>query len=230
MAKKKKTAKSKTQEFNSNPFRDLKGFAVSEAEKNYPQPSEKNRPYAKVYGSFAEEMEMLGVRQLNPNDDPEEPTSEESLAPDTAPVEDADQTDEELFFSAVDGFSVRFEDHLPDESLPDTKAAPRRMKQLKQGKLTPDSSLDLHGCLRADVEKKLRHFLQDGQYQGWQTLLVVTGKGLHSEDGKSVLRDEAERFLSAAGRKLVVEWCRAPKRYGGDGALIVFLRKNRMAE
>ncbi|MDX2495182.1 MAG: Smr/MutS family protein [Desulfuromusa sp.] len=225
MAKKKKTAKSKKQEFNQDPFRNLKGFAVSEPEKKELKPPEQKRSYEKVFGSFAEEMEMLGVEQLRPGVDIEKEFVDAPSVTDNFTDETKDQTDEELFFAAVNGFSVRFQDHLPDENQPGMKAVPRRMKQLKQGNLTPDASLDLHGCLRAEVVEKLRHFLQNAQQQAWQTLLVITGKGLHSEDGTTILRDEAEQFLSGEGQKFVAEWGRAPKQYGGDGALILFLRK-----
>lgn len=225
MAKKKKTAKSKTQEFNSDPFRNLKGFAVSEPEKIEQKSSEPKQSYTKVFGSFAEEMEMLGVKHLNPEDDTEEEYFDGHSVLNNSTVEIEEQTDEELFFAAVTGFSAHFEDHLPEESLPVAKAVPRRMKQLNQGNLTPDASLDLHGYLRDEVVGKLRHFLQNAQHQNWQTLSVITGKGLHSEDGRSILRDEAEQFISGEGKKLIAEWGRAPRQYGGDGALILFLRK-----
>jgi len=225
MAKKKKLAKVKKQEFNHDPFNNLKGFTVSEPEKKEQQPPDQKRTYEKVFGTFAEEMEMLGVEQLEAESDIEESLFDVPVVIDSSADGMKDQTDEELFFAAVNGFSVRFKDHLLDESQPGMKAVPRRMKQLKQGNLTPDASLDLHGCLRIEVVAKLRHFLQDAQYRGWQTLLVITGKGLHSEDGKSILRDEAEQFLAGEGKEVVAEWSRAPKQYGGDGALILFLRK-----
>ena len=168
---------------------------------------------------------MLGVKHLNSDDETEEGDFDSHSVLDNPTVEIEEQTDEELFLAAVTGFSSHFEDHLPEERLPEAKAVPRRMKQLKQGTLTPDASLDLHGCLRDEVVGKLRHFLENAQHQNWQTLSVITGKGLHSEDGRSILRDEAERFLSSEGKKLVAEWGRAPRQYGGDGALILFLRK-----
>ena len=225
MAKKKNTAKSKKQEFNSDPFRNLKGFAVSEPETNKQKSPEPKQSHEKVFGSFAEEMEMLGVKHLSSEDGTEEELFDGYSTQDNSTVEIEEQTDEELFLAAVTSFSSHFEDDLPEESLPESKAVPRRMKQLKQGNLTPDASLDLHGCLRDEVVGKLRLFLQNAQHQNWQTLLVITGKGLHSEDGRSILRDEAELFISGEGKKLVAEWGRAPRQYGGDGALILFLRK-----
>ncbi|MDX2480234.1 MAG: Smr/MutS family protein [Desulfuromusa sp.] len=225
MAKKKKTAQAKKLEFNNDPFLNLKGFPVSGQEQKAEKSSEQILSRRETFGSFAEEMEMLGVKPLGTEVDSDEKSFADPSVIDCSDVKVKTQTDEELFFAAVNGFSVRFEDHLPEESRSEEKAMPRRMKQLKQGNLTPVASLDLHGCLRAEVVEKMRHFVQNAQHQAWQTVLVITGKGLHSEDGTPILRDEVERYLSGEGKKLVAEWGRAPKQYGGDGALVLFLRK-----
>ena len=224
MAKKKKISKPKKHDFNSDPFNNLKGFVVSGLEQKVQQSSIPEQSRRKVIGSFADEMEMLGVKQLDKGIDLEEESPDSFLPTDNIVEKSKSQTDEELFLTAMGDFPVQFKDHLP-ESDPQPLAVPRRMKQLKQGKLTPDASLDLHGCQRTEVEEKLRYFLKNAQHQGWLTLLVITGKGLHSDAGKPVLRDAAEQFFSGEGKKLIAEWGRATKQYGGDGALILFLRK-----
>jgi DNA-nicking Smr family endonuclease len=224
MAKKKKTSKLHPQEFNNNPLSDLRGFAVPRQKKKKSKFSVPAKLSEKVFGSFAEEMEMLGVQRLNKDKGvkDEAPGCSSHMGNVVEKVEN--QTDEDFFLAAMNDLSMRFEDHLlEDDSKP--VATPRRMKRLKQGKLTPDASFDLHGFQRAEVVGKLRYFLQNAQYQGWQTLLVITGKGLHSEDGEPILRDEAELFLSGEGKKFIAEWGRAPKQYGGDGVLVLFLRK-----
>lgn len=225
MAKKKKTAKANKQEFNHDPFINLKGFTVSSQRENSKISPDPIRFHQEPFGSFTEEMAQLGVKPLNTEVDSEETFLASPSTLDDPVAEVKTPTDEELFFAAVSGFTVRFDDHLPEDTLPEPKAVPRRMKQLKQGNLTPEASLDLHGCLRAEVVEKLRQFFQHAQHQTWQTLLVITGRGLHSEDGTPVLRDEVEHFLSGEGKKLVAEWGRAPREYGGDGALVVFLKK-----
>ncbi len=224
MAKKKKTSKLHPQEFNNNPLSTLRGFTVSRQEKKESKLPAPVKLSEKVFGSFAEEMEMLGVQRLNKNSGVEDEVSGRLSHVNNVVVKVEDQTDEEFFLAAMNDLSVRFEDHLlEDDSQP--LAIPRRMKRLKQGKLTPDASFDLHGFQRVEVVEKLRYFLQNAQHQGWQTLLVITGKGLHSENCEPILRDEAELFLSGEGKKFVAEWGRAPKQYGGDGALVLFLRK-----
>lgn len=226
MAKKKLPQAVKPKEFGRSPFNPLKGFAVSE-----PSPAQKVEqtvPAEKVeeiYGSFAEEMAMLDVKRLDSSAEEDDSADLESQSPlRQQPQPAAPQNEEEEFLLAVGELEVRFSDQVPAVDQPPAASA-RRMKQLKQGKLIPEASLDLHGLLRTAVEEKLRFFLQDAQHHGWLTLLVITGKGLHSEGGEPVLRNAAERFLATEGRKAVAEWGRAPKQYGGDGALVLFLRK-----
>lgn len=227
MAKKKKPTMPKKQEFIRNPFSHLKGFAVSgeEVEETHKKsPSDEGAEQEVTIASFADEMAQLGVERINTSDcDDFEPRNE-------TPVPEVKQrtgepSEEEQFLLAMGELQVDFSDKLPEENEPPIASA-SRMKQLKQGKLSPEATLDLHGLMRTDVVEKLAYFLQNAARQGWQTLLVITGRGLHSADGEPVLRKEAERYLAAEGRKWVTEWSRAPKQYGGDGALILFLRKN----
>jgi len=224
MAKKKNNSKSKKNDFNNDPFSNLKGFAVSDLEKKAPKTISSEPPRQQMTGSFADEMAMLGVRKMNRENDMETDEVECLLPVDDVVTVIKDQTDDELFLEAMGALTVNFSDDLPDEN-PSPTAMPKRMKQLRQGRLTPEASLDLHGFQCAEAIEKLRHFLQNGQHYGWLTVLVITGKGLHSETGEPVLRNEVEQFLSGEGQKLIAEWGRAPKQYGGDGALILFLRK-----
>lgn len=227
MAKKKKPQAIPPKVFDRNPFNSLTGFAVStpppQPRVDLPPPIEKKM--AEKQADFAAEMALLDVQRLNSSAEEEDDLLESQPAQ-IQPVQvSAAPSDEELFLQALGELEVRFCDQFPDEDLPPAASA-RRMKQLKQGKLSPQVTLDLHGLTRVAVAEKLRFFLQDAQYQGFSTLLVITGKGLNSASGEPVLRHEAERFLAGEeGAKLVAEWGRAPKEYGGDGALVLFLRK-----
>jgi len=223
MAKKKKNIKTSKNEFNSDPFKHLKGFAFSPEEKKEAiSPVVKSEP--DTLKSFSTEMEMLGVRRLEQGDEVEEELVDSRLIAEETISESIDLNDEELFLSALGKLSVSFQDQFPDEARP-LQAEPRRMKQLKLGKIIPDAFLDLHGCNRIEVAAKISHFLNNSYHHGHLTVVIVTGKGLHSEGGVAVLRDEAEQFLTTQCAALVSEWGRAPKQYGGNGALAVFLRK-----
>jgi len=219
MTKKKSLPKKKPASFDINPFKQLKGFAVSASEpEELPAPVVVPEP--EVERSFTEEMQFLGVDPLASGKEiVSAPASVEQIqAQITAP-----QTEEECFLAALGTLDVRFDDNLPKAI---KSASPRRLKQLKQGRQTPDASLDLHGLQRHQVVEKIETFIQNALYHQWQTLILVTGRGLHSADGETVLRDEAERYLHDAGKSWFAEWCRAPRQYGGEGALVLFLKKN----
>lgn len=221
MAKMKRPVKNAERKFDNNPFGQLKGFAVSEPQPE-PEPEPELppvEPVAEEEASFENEMDSLGVKPLDRGKEFDR-TPQVSPARAVAPPEP--ETDEEIFLDALGELDVRFSDHYPEDPAP---AQARRIKQLRQGKLTPEASLDLHGAQRHEVADKLRHFLQNALHNNWQTLLIVTGRGLHSEEGVPVLREEVERLLRDQGKGPIAEWGRAPRQYGGDGAVVVFLKK-----
>lgn len=129
--------------------------------------------------------------------------------------------EQEEFLAALDGVQAPpEEDQVVADALP--RARPRRMKQLERGELVPAGELDLHGLTRDEAVAGTRTFLASAVRQGWGVVIIVTGKGLHSAGGP-VLRRAVEQLLDGS-RDLVLEWGRAPRRFGGDGALAVFLR------
>jgi len=225
MAKKKKSTTKSTPGFDRNPFRDLKGFAVGD-EKPEPAPLAARVDPVETggtHGHFLEEMNFLGVQPLASHHDimPNEDTPRaEKLTEDPAPI----LSDAELFERSLGQLDVRFADQFPDE--PPAPARPRRLRQLERGRLIPNASLDLHGVAASLVAEKIGHFLQDARYQGWQTLLIVTGRGLHSPTGQTLVRDAAEKYLRQNAEGQVAEWGRAPRSYGGEGALAVFLKQS----
>jgi DNA-nicking Smr family endonuclease len=207
-----------------NPFKQLKGLSVSSGAKGKPQHRQAKLPEepAPTGGDenelFAREMARLGVegpeREFARDEVAEVPPQEETPA--------APASEEELFLASLGEMEVTFSDQWPQEEA--SSAVPRRMKRLRQGKLVPQAQLDLHGLTRAEAREKVRYFLEDSVYQGRKTVLIVTGRGKGSE-GEPVLRGEIERFLSRSAGTWVSEWGRAPRRFGGEGALVVFLKE-----
>ena len=220
MKEKKDRKPEKTTQMRNNPFKDLKGFCVSTPE----PPPAKAAPSPRTVApeepvAFAEEMARIGVRKLNPPErEAPRPTSPPVEEAPPAPVGDAD-----LFAAALGKLDTVFSDQFPEEDDVLPTAAPRRLKLLARGKLMPEATLDLHGLSREEALERVRHFLDNAAYHGRKTLLIVTGKGLRSES-EPVLRAAVERFLNGEGRSLVAEWGRAPRQFGGDGALAVFLK------
>ena len=228
----KKSPQNIKKEFVSTPFNQLKGVSVPDPTKPKPVPVQPQTPAVEDRSSkresFHDEMVMLGVKPLHQRDDDFCQEAELTEIPD---AEGADELAEkslsgdELFLSEMQDLEVRFsEPDYEDPASGKAESEPRRMKQLRQGRITPDASLDLHGFKRADVAGKIKYFIQGARYQGWQTLLVITGRGLHSESGEAVLREETEQVIGLIGKQEIAEWGYAPQRYGGKGAIVLFLK------
>ena len=211
------------QPLGQNPFKQLKGFAVPAA----PTTAKGTRPAPPVAPptpaaepSFAEEMRRLGVVPAAGGPAPPEPEPMEE--PPAKPQPEPPQTEQELFLSALGRLDATFADEFGLDQAP-AAASPRRMKLLRQGKLQPEARLDLHGATREEVRGKVRFFLEDAAYQRKKVVLIITGWGKNSKT-EPVLRREVERYLSLDAKAWVVEWGRAPRALGGEGALVVFLK------
>ncbi len=225
----KKNKKSTKKDFASTPFSQLKGVSV-------PDPAKPNKSLDKSQqsvkkqepkpASFYDEMAMLGVHPIDRDDEIGDEDCIDLLESEIiAEPAKKSLTGDELFLSAMQDLEVRFSEPDYDEEISQKEAPlPRRMKQLRQGRITPDASLDLHGLKCADVAPKLKFFIQDARHNGWQTLLVITGRGLHSESGEAVLRSETELVIEKLKKKEIAEWGYAPQRYGGQGAIVLFLK------
>ncbi len=213
-------------EFQHDPFRGLKGFCVSPAEKA----AMPDRPVATASSDapprdeaaiFAEEMDRLGVVCRDVEEDATEAVAGrrevDPPAVDTVPA----PNDQDLFLASLGSMEKVFVDDFPLAE--DPAATPRRMRQVRRGELVPEAQLDLHGLGRDAARDRVRHFLDNAVHHGRKTVLIVTGRG-KSSGREPVLRAEIERYLRYEAAAWVAEWGRAPARYGGEGALIVFLK------
>ena len=71
------------------------------------------------------------------------------------------------------------------------------------GKLHP--VLDLHGLTGDEARRRTEQWLHDRQAERIRTVIVVTGRGLHSQ-GIPVVRNEVEHLLQLLKGTLVVRW------------------------
>lgn len=71
------------------------------------------------------------------------------------------------------------------------------------GKVHP--VLDLHGLTGDEARRRTEQWLRDRQAERVRTVIVVTGRGLHSQ-GIPVIRNEVEHLLQELRGKLVVRW------------------------
>lgn len=98
-----------------------------------------------------------------------------------------------------------------------------QVSALRTGKVRVEATLDLHGDTVATALPRLEKFLLDAARDRRRCVLVVHGKGMHS-DGVAVLRDAVQGALSGDMSGLVHAFTTAAPADGGDGATCVMVR------
>ena len=118
-----------------------------------------------------------------------------------------------------------------DERLPNKDNKFQRKISLKT------KSIDLHGYTLEEANKSIENFITKSYEDGINKLIVVTGKGLHSQNEKdpyvsknlSILKYSVPEFISnnKTLMKIIYEMKDAKIEDGGAGAFYIFLKKNK---
>ncbi len=104
-------------------------------------------------------------------------------------------------------------------------AAERTLLLLLRGELTPEARVDLHGLGRDEAMRVVGRFVKDARMKSRLTVLIIHGKGAHSEGGIGVLEEACVEALTKGGAAPYVEaFATAPTRFGGRGAIVARLR------
>ncbi|MFT5502393.1 MAG: DNA-nicking Smr family endonuclease [Gammaproteobacteria bacterium] len=98
----------------------------------------------------------------------------------------------------------------------------RKLKrQIKQGQIRSERSLDLHGYRRLEAQRKLRLFVEQAGQDQVRLIIVVHGKGLKSQE-TAIIKPMVLGWLSISS--FVLGFCPALPKDGGSGASYVYLR------
>ena len=107
--------------------------------------------------------------------------------------------------------------------------------KLNKKKTLRIKNIDLHGYSLQDANKKIQKFINNSYDNGVSKIIVVTGKGLHSNVEKdpyvskdlSILKYSVPEFIenNAELMKKIVEIKDADIEDGGSGAFYIFLKK-----
>jgi DNA-nicking Smr family endonuclease len=101
-----------------------------------------------------------------------------------------------------------------------------RLRALGRGDVRAEAFCDLHGLRAEAAAARLHRFVQEAAAQGRRSVLVICGRGLHSGPGGQVLLDVAvETLCTSALCRYVLAFSSAAPAQGGDGALMVLLRR-----
>ena len=122
---------------------------------------------------------------------------------------------------------VKSKEKLPDK---DSKI------QIKQ--LIKTRSIDLHGYSLDNANKTIESFINKAFLENVNKLIVVTGKGLHSENDKDpyvskdlgILKYSVPEFISnnSSLMSMINEITDAKIEDGGSGAFYIFLKKRKL--
>lgn len=123
--------------------------------------------------------------------------------------------------------------HVSDLS-PDGRQFDRDVSRaLSRRKLSPEATIDLHGMTLAVAERAVTRFLERVTAQDMRVVLVVTGKGLREEGGRTIdgrIRGEFVGWLNRGDNRDRVRAVRtAHAHHGGTGAFYLLLRRRSSA-
>ena len=133
-------------------------------------------------------------------------------------ISEKDKKDWEYFISK--------NEKLPNKDIKLEKKIPLKIK-----------SIDLHGYTLEQANKSIESFIIESYQEKIDKLIVVTGKGIHSQNEKdpyvskdlSILKYSVPEFISNNKNlmKIIYEMKGAKIEDGGGGAFYIFLKKNK---
>ena len=116
---------------------------------------------------------------------------------------------------------------------PDKAVDPAIRRKVGRGRIDIDGRIDLHGMTQNEARAALHHFIHARFARGDRTVLVITGKGLKTDNDyiaamteRGVLRTMLPIWLNEPGlAPMVSGWSVAARGHGGEGAGYVRLRR-----
>ena len=118
-----------------------------------------------------------------------------------------------------------------------TEKLPNKDFKRQKNKNLKIRSIDLHGYTLDEANKTIENFISKAFSENINKLIIVTGKGLHSENEKDpyvskdlgILKYSVPEFINnnASLMKMINEITDAKIEDGGEGAFYIFLKKNK---
>ena len=118
-----------------------------------------------------------------------------------------------------------------------TEKLPNKDFKHQQNKNLKIRSIDLHGYTLEEANKTIEDFINKAFSENINKLIIVTGKGLHSENDKDpyvskdfgILKYSVPEFITnnASLMNMINEITEAKIEDGGGGAFYIFLKKNK---
>ena len=122
-----------------------------------------------------------------------------------------------------------------EEFLLNKEKLPNKDLKLEKKKNFKIQRIDLHGYTLEEANKAIKKFIENGYEKGTSKIIVVTGKGLHSNVEKdpyvskdlSILKHSVPEFIQNNKElmKKIIDIKDASIEDGGTGAFYIFLKK-----
>jgi DNA-nicking Smr family endonuclease len=160
-----------------------------------------------------------GGRKVVPQSEPPQAGSKEA---------DGGETDGGKYLQDLIDGKVEFEIEMSTEYLQGNVRGldPRTFRKLKAGHYSPEAHLDLHGLNAEDARIRLILFIKEHYLNGKRCLLLIPGRGKNSPQGRGVLREHIQDWLTRDPlKRVVLAFATARQQHGGTGAIYVLLRK-----
>jgi DNA-nicking Smr family endonuclease len=111
----------------------------------------------------------------------------------------------------------------------------RTEEKLRKGKVPIEARFDLHGMTREIAHEALEKFIIQSSQSGLRHVLVITGKGKSKSTsdewlsvGRGVLKENVPYWLEGIVlRPYILKYMHAQPKDGGNGALYVYLKRQR---
>ena len=114
---------------------------------------------------------------------------------------------------------------------------PNKDTKFNKKKIFETRSIDLHGYTLDAANKTIEDFIKKAFLENVNKIIVVTGKGIHSDNEKDpyvskelgILKYSVPEFISnnASLMSMINEITDAKIEDGGSGAFYIFLKKNK---
>ena len=118
--------------------------------------------------------------------------------------------------------------------LEDTSRIPDKDQKHQTKNLKTKFIFDLHGFTLDDANTKVKEIIKSCSEKNYREILLITGKGLHSNQDDvymskelSKLRYSIPEFINSDSEtsRLISSIINAPQKDGGEGALLIKLKK-----
>ena len=118
--------------------------------------------------------------------------------------------------------------------LENTSHVPDKDQKYQTDKITNKFRFDLHGLSLDEANKRVKEIIKSCIEKNCREILFITGKGLHSNHDNvykspnlSKLRFSVPEFINSDPEisKLILSMVNPPEMEGGEGALLIKLKK-----